>query len=292
VPTCKVSDLLQDVVAEATATSWDTYPEVAGSSLQRIFRGSEVMFVSEDAGVAKRRRFRVEGERVPSWRPQVLGEVISEHPMIRSYGVRGSSLTPRRMSDILSQRAFERTRTYQQLFRPTGMRYQMTIATREISRRRGRTWVLHRDGRDFSDAELDTARRLHDLLVLLDNAAQRLAGHGLSSSAKVERGPAVDPSGRALDLLDDCGQGKAAAGVAMSPGLAATERHVLTEREVQVLSLVADGLTAGAIGRVLGISSRTVSKHLDHAYGKLGSRGRLLAVRRAGTLGLLNPKAQ
>ena len=62
---------------------------------------------------------------------------------------------------------------------------------------------------------------------------------------------------------------------------------MLTEREMQVLSLVADGLTAGAIGRVLGISSRTVSKHLDHAYGKLGSRGRLLAVRRAETLGLI-----
>ncbi|HET9647126.1 MAG TPA: hypothetical protein VFP34_02725, partial [Microlunatus sp.] len=61
--------MLQDVVEEATATSWETYPEVAGSSLQRIFRGSVVMFVSEDAGVAKRRRFRVVGERVPSWRP-------------------------------------------------------------------------------------------------------------------------------------------------------------------------------------------------------------------------------
>ena len=79
----------------------------------------------------------------------------------------------------------------------------------------------------------------------------------------------------------------------MSPGPpAATERHVLTDREVQVLSLAADGLTAGAIGRVLGISSRTVSKHLDHAYGKLGSRGRLLAVRRAEMLGLLNPRPQ
>jgi DNA-binding CsgD family transcriptional regulator len=291
VPTCKVSDLLQDIVEEATATSWDTYPEVAGSSLQRIFRGSVVMFVSEDAGIARRRTFRVAGEGVPSWRPQVLGEVVSEHPMIRSYGVRGSSLTPRRMSDILSQRAFERTRTYQHLFRPTGMRYQMTIVTREISGKRGRTWVLQRDGRDFSDAELDTARRLQDLLVLLDSAAQRLAGHGSSSSAKVERGPAVDPSGGALDRLDVCGQDKAAAEVAMSPGLAATEPHVLTDREVQVLSLAADGLTAGAIGRVLGISSRTVSKHLDHVYGKLGSRGRLLAVRRAEMLGLLNPKS-
>jgi len=288
-----VSDLLQDIVEEATATSWDVYPEVAGSSLQRIFRGSVVMFVSEDASVARRRTFRVTGERVPSWRPQVLGEVVSEHPMIRSHGVRGASLTPRRMSDILSQRAFERTRTYQQLFRPTGMRYQMTIVTRNISGKRGRTWVLNRDGRDFSDAELDTARRLQDLLVILDNAAQRLAGRGSSSSARVERGPAVDPSLGTLDRLDDGGQDKAAADVAMAPALAAAnERHVLTHREVQVLSLAADGLTAGAIGRVLGISSRTVSKHLDHAYGKLGSRGRLLAIRRAEMLGLLNPKSQ
>src|SRR6478735_5855170 len=149
------------------------------------------MFVSEDASVARRRTFRVTGERVPSWRPQVLGEVVSEHPMIRSHGVRGASLAPRRMSDILSQRAFERTRTYQQLFRPADLRYQMTILTRGINGKRGRSWVLNRGGRDFSDAELDAARRLQDLLVLLDNAAQRLAGERSSPNMKVEGGALV-----------------------------------------------------------------------------------------------------
>ncbi|MEQ6901387.1 helix-turn-helix transcriptional regulator [Nocardioides sp. YIM 152588] len=61
----------------------------------------------------------------------------------------------------------------------------------------------------------------------------------------------------------------------------------LTDRETEVLALVAQGLTATAIGRRLGISDRTVSKHLEHAYAKLGEHDRLLATRRASALGIL-----
>jgi len=280
-----VSHLLQDIVEETAATSWDNYPHVAGASLQRLIPGSVVMLVSEDAHVANRRTFSVAGERVPAWRPQVLGEVVAEHPMIRSYNVPGASLTPRRMSDILPQRAFERTRTYQQLFRPAGTRYQMTILIRSLNGDRGRSWVLNRDDRDFSDADLDTARRLQDLLALLDKAAQCLTVHRSPPSARGST--ALPPSLAALGRLDSCSQGNAAEDRSIPSGPESAEGYGLTDREVQVLSLLADGLTAGAIGRVLSISPRTVSKHLEHAYTKLGSRDRLLAVRRAAALGLL-----
>jgi DNA-binding CsgD family transcriptional regulator len=63
----------------------------------------------------------------------------------------------------------------------------------------------------------------------------------------------------------------------------------LTSRETDVLSLVAHGLTATAIGHRLGISARTVSKHLEHAYAKLGEHDRLLATQRALSLGILTP---
>lgn len=61
----------------------------------------------------------------------------------------------------------------------------------------------------------------------------------------------------------------------------------LTRREIEVLGLVAQGLTVAAIGFRLGISPLTVSKHLEHAYRKLRCGDRLVAVDRARRLGLI-----
>jgi DNA-binding CsgD family transcriptional regulator len=63
----------------------------------------------------------------------------------------------------------------------------------------------------------------------------------------------------------------------------------LTPRELTVLALLADSLTAAAIGRRLGISTRTVHKHVENLYRKLGTRDRVAAVLRARGLGLLGP---
>ncbi len=53
----------------------------------------------------------------------------------------------------------------------------------------------------------------------------------------------------------------------------------LSRREADVMRLVADGLTNQAIGARLGISARTVQRHLDHVYAKLGVHSRAGAVR-------------
>jgi DNA-binding CsgD family transcriptional regulator len=66
----------------------------------------------------------------------------------------------------------------------------------------------------------------------------------------------------------------------------ATSMH-LTPRELAVLGELADGLTAAAIGRKLLITERTVHKHLERLYTKLGVGDRLAAVLRAERLGLL-----
>ena len=55
----------------------------------------------------------------------------------------------------------------------------------------------------------------------------------------------------------------------------------LTAREVEVLRLVADGLTDAEIGDRLDISYRTVSTHLTSIYNKLGINSRVAAVRMA-----------
>lgn len=48
----------------------------------------------------------------------------------------------------------------------------------------------------------------------------------------------------------------------------------LTEREIQVASLVAEGLTNAQVAARLGLSPRTVEAHLDHIRDKLGVRSR------------------
>lgn len=55
-------------------------------------------------------------------------------------------------------------------------------------------------------------------------------------------------------------------------------RFQLTEREVQVLRWVACGKTNRDIGDILGLSPRTVNKHLEHVYVKLGVETRTAAA--------------
>jgi len=62
--------------------------------------------------------------------------------------------------------------------------------------------------------------------------------------------------------------------------------HGLTGREVAVLTLVGQSLTAGAVAHRLGISPRTVHKHLEHVCTKLGVPDRLTAVLVARQMGL------
>ena len=52
----------------------------------------------------------------------------------------------------------------------------------------------------------------------------------------------------------------------------------LSEREIEVLRLVARGLTNKDIAQTLFLSVQTVKTHLHHIFGKLGVRSRTEAV--------------
>ena len=60
----------------------------------------------------------------------------------------------------------------------------------------------------------------------------------------------------------------------------------LTVREVEVLTLLAEGLSNGDIAERLVISPRTVHAHLRSVFGKLGVSLRTAALREAARLGL------
>ncbi|WP_296603560.1 response regulator transcription factor [Nocardioides sp.] len=64
---------------------------------------------------------------------------------------------------------------------------------------------------------------------------------------------------------------------------------VLTEREDEVLKLIAEGLSAKEIAKELTISVRTVDRHRENILGKLGMRDRTQLTRYAIRAGLIEP---
>jgi DNA-binding NarL/FixJ family response regulator len=62
----------------------------------------------------------------------------------------------------------------------------------------------------------------------------------------------------------------------------------LTEREREVLTVAAEGLTARQIAERLGVRERTVTTHLGRIYGKLGVGTRIAAIRVATMSGLVS----
>jgi DNA-binding CsgD family transcriptional regulator len=61
---------------------------------------------------------------------------------------------------------------------------------------------------------------------------------------------------------------------------------ILTVRESEVVSWLAAGRTDRQIASALGLSPRTIQKHLEHVYRKLGVTTRTAAVMRV--VGLLD----
>jgi DNA-binding CsgD family transcriptional regulator len=61
----------------------------------------------------------------------------------------------------------------------------------------------------------------------------------------------------------------------------------ITPREFDVLLLLCAGLTADAMARRLDVSARTVTKHQERLYRKLGTTDRLTTVLRAQRMGIV-----
>lgn len=66
-------------------------------------------------------------------------------------------------------------------------------------------------------------------------------------------------------------------------------KKILTERELNVLSLLACGYTNNKISDILHISVHTTKAHLESIYDKLDISNRLQAVIKGIKLGLIQP---
>ena len=127
---------------------------------------------------------------------------------------------------------------------------------------------------DIAAAEADLARRLSAArLAACDEEGRELTRHDLVSEA-LHVGDVRD--GDALDIL-----------VRHRAEARLREEESLTPRQVEILRLVAGGLSNREIGDDLGISARTVDRHLTAIFAVLDVDRRSAAVARATALGLL-----
>ncbi len=74
---------------------------------------------------------------------------------------------------------------------------------------------------------------------------------------------------------------------AVSPGLTQPLADPLTDRELEVLRLLAGGMSNQRIAREMFLALDTVKKHVTHILGKLGAANRTEAAARARQLGLI-----
>jgi len=175
-----------------------------------------------------------------------------QHPLINHYARTGES-RPRKISDFLSLSEFRRLDLYQEFFRDVSISYQMAVT---IPSSNGLVIgiAVNRTRRDFSErdrAVLDLARP--HLAQAYRNTAERAMLRERAEAAELALWSAP-----------------------------ATVLTSLTRREHDVLVLVADGKTNVEIADRLLLSRRTVQKHLEHVYDKLGVRTRTAAAMKLG----------
>ncbi|WP_323095748.1 helix-turn-helix transcriptional regulator [Intrasporangium sp. YIM S08009] len=125
---------------------------------------------------------------------------------------------------------------------------------------------LHRGRRDFTDDDLDA-------LALIQSIVAPALTLNVRLKAALARLAAVEGDDESAGA-----NGANRAGTEDRIASAAGQLPTLTARERQVLALAAQGLTSHAIGHRLGLSERTIRKHLSSVYAKTGLHGRAAAT--------------
>lgn len=122
------------------------------------------------------------------------------------------------------------------------------------------------------------------LRVDLGTAGVEIVGEAPTLAAARDLGDDAD----AFILPSREADGPPAGHDADDPDLGSGFREPLTPREIEVLRLVAEGLSNRAIADRLGISDQTAKFHVASILGKLGAANRTDALRRALRRGVID----
>jgi DNA-binding CsgD family transcriptional regulator len=175
-----------------------------------------------------------------------FGELGHENPLYRHHVATGDGRAYR-FSDVVSREELEATRLYRDFYRPLGIRHQIAF-TLPSKAHRIVAIALSREGENYSDAERDFLNRARPYLI---QAYRNALAHSTRTDAA---------AGRIVPALLEAG---------------------LTPREADVMELVARGASNRHAADQLGLSERTVQKHLEHVFAKLAVTTRSAAAARA-----------
>lgn len=215
------------------------------------FVASELTTLSDcDLATGRRRVVGLPGVRLSERDIESFDRHFFEHPLVRFHGFDGGRVT-KRISDLLSRSEFRCTAIYADYYQRVGLEHTVAVPL-WIDEQRLVSLVLNRRGLDFSERDCERLEVLRPHLAFLyrqGNPQSAVPG--------------------------------AAGTVPLAPAQVAPDAEGLTPREKEVLHWLAHGKTDAEIAALLGLSPRTVHKHLEHIYIKLGVETRTAAVMRA-----------
>ena len=134
------------------------------------------------------------------------------------------------------------------------------------------------------DAHIFPAIKAGALSYLLKNVRPEELADAVRAAA---RGEAVLDSPVATRVMEEMRQALAGTGLASLQPAAQPLAEPLSARELEVLDLIAGGLTNAEIAGRLFIAVGTVKRHINNIYGKLQVHHRAEAIAHARELGLL-----
>ena len=177
---------------------------------------------------------------------EVFDRHLHTHPLVRAHGHNPRACTVR-IGDAEPVQDFRRSALYNDYYRRIRIDHVVAVPI-HVQKNVLVSFVLNRSKRDFSDRDRDCLEVIRPHLG------------NLYRMTRASEGP------------------RAAWGV---PAPATPQEQALTEREREVLKWLCGGKTDRDIAEILAISTRTVHKHLQRVYEKMGVETRTAAVTRA-----------
>ena len=210
--------------------------------LQRLVRSDLTTLSRCDLHSARRLVVGVPAGAVGADERAAFDRHFHEHPLVRYHAIDRGTFA-HRISDSLPQARLRETALYNDYYRRVGLSHALALPIR-VDGRELVSFVLNRNGMDFDDREL----------ALLDCLRRPLARLFERTQAAAAPSPPFDAAHLA--------------------------RQGLTPRESEVMQWLAAGKTDKEVAALLRISPRTVHKHLQRIYAKLGVETRTAAVMR------------
>lgn len=244
-PTRQIERALDFVLAAATIDDPSRFVRQVLVGLPRLVASELTTLSICDLAAGTRKVVSFPESAISPSDQAIFNQLIHGHPLVQ-YHSKHLDGGSWRISDSLSLPAFRRTPIFGEYYARVGIDHVIAVPL-IANPKLVLSFVLNRKGKDFSDRERDLLDRIRPSLA---NVYQLLAAHAGDA--------AIAPQA----MLD-----------------------ALTPRESEVLDWVAAGKSDRQIAQLLGLSMRTVQKHLENAYLKLGVENRTAAVMRAGSGG-------